>query len=144
MIGSIVHACEFNSDKQCLRSEFFSRREMLYASKTCHRTKYRTTSSPLVDRTPVALVWTDTTSGAERLVRNIEAIYALLAELYMQAARRCEQLNKLRALLDAGFDVCITGDTDTVDDSLPNALRHEMLSAICWERVLCEALNANR
>lgn len=141
--GSIVHECEYNRASSRLRSEFFSRRAALHESRTLHKTKYRNQASLLVDRTPFALVWRDPVSGEDRLVNNTDAIQSLVVELYLQIVKKSDSIRLVRALLDCGVNVVITGDTETRDDSAPK-LSHEMLASICWERVLCDELNANR
>lgn len=137
VVGSVVHECEYNRAASRLLSEFFSRRAMLYASKVLHTTKYKNRSTLVVDRTPFAFVW------KERLVNNVEAVRSLIAELYLQIARRSDIFRSVSALLDKGVNVVITGDTEKVSDTAPS-LSHEILASICWERALCEELNASR
>jgi len=143
IVGSVAHACEHADGS--LTTEFFVRRECIFASSVPRRTKFKpvqTTNcfSDVVDRRPLALIWTDRESGLITRVTEFPAIKRMLIELYTRLLVNSEIFHALLNILKVGYDLAITGDTDAVSLET-DTMEPELWRCINWESIVAHELN---
>ena len=144
IVGSIAHACEHaNGD---LTTEFFVRRECIFASGVPRRTKFKPVQTTncfddVVNRRPLALIWTDPVTGSITRVVEFGAIKRMLIELYTRLLVNSEVFHTLLNMLRLGYDINITGDTDCVPLDT-ETMEPELWRCINWEAIVAHELNA--
>jgi hypothetical protein len=141
IVGSVAHRCEFDTRNETLASEFFVRRECLFASSVPRATKFRKLSATsvalesVVDRSPTAFIWTPW---------QVPAVVDMLKQLYRRLVLNSPIFHELLHILQSGTDVVLLGPTDSVDESLigNSALPDELWRVVNWEAVVADELNA--
>jgi hypothetical protein len=142
IVGSMAHRCEVDANGASLKTEFFSRRECLFASRVPRKTKFKSMQPEISDRTPCIFIWTDPISGTIIPITEYAAIREVLSELYTRILVNTPKFRILLRFLQLGCDLKISGDTISVPLESA-AIESEIWRCFNWESMLVSALNAS-